>query len=261
MNSNDKQSIAADFQRDSYVLAQSVFNTEQLTELEADFDQIAGRLKQDTIRNNARWHGSQTDELDGGNSVILHTHNIQSYSAAWMRALLAPKFLDYAEAILGPDVMLHHSKLFYKPPRVGAPFPMHQDWEHFPTEKDSMMAAVIHLHDTNEEMGCLRLYPGSHKRGRLEGMKGEGKGSQPREEFSVKEATPISAKAGDVLFFHYLTVHGSTQNLSVDPRKTVLVQLHAGNDRVTGDNKHTNVKLTLRGFNHHATRQNVGGIR
>ena len=225
------------------------------------FDQVAAQLSEDIKLNNARWQGEQMDAIDGGDSIILHTHNIQSYSAIWMQALLDQDFLDVAEAILGPDIILHHSKLFLKPAGIGSPFPMHQDWEHFPCQQDKMIAAVIHLSDTDETSGCLRLYPGSHKAGRMDGMRGEGEGSKPRPEYTVEGATPMPAKAGDVLFFSYLTVHGSTANASDTPRKTVLVQLHAGDDRVESGNRHTNVKIALRGVNHHASRHIAGSIR
>ena len=67
----------------------------------------------------------------------------------------------------------------------------------------------------------------------------------------------IEAEAGDVLFFHYFTVHGSMPNTSKNTRKNVLVQLHSGNDRIEGDNHHINSRLVLRGFNNIATRSYV----
>ena len=92
-------------------------------------------------------------------------------------------------------------------------------------------------------------------------MKGEGEGSKARPEYTLQGATPVPAKAGDVLFFSYLAVHGSTTNTSKVPRKTVLVQLHPGDDRVESGNRHTNLKLALRGRNHFASRHVMGSIR
>ncbi len=42
----------------------------------------------------------------------------------------------------------------------------------------------------------------------------------------------LEADPGDVVFFHYFTLHGSKQNVSNRIRKTVLTQLYAGDDRV-----------------------------
>jgi hypothetical protein len=60
-------------------------------------------------------------------------------------------------------------------------------------------------------------------------MRGEGAGSKQRKEFSVDNAIPMPAKAGD--------------------------------DRVESGNRHSNVKLALRGNNHHASRRVTGSIR
>ena len=53
--------------------------------------------------------------------------------------------------------MLHHSKLFCKPPETGSPFPMHQDWQYFPSVKDTMIAAIIYVSAATDEMGCVRF--------------------------------------------------------------------------------------------------------
>ena len=54
------------------------------------------------------------------------------------------KLLDVVESLIGSDIILHHTKLFLKPPKV-ASFPLHQDWSYFPTQCNSMIAAVVHL--------------------------------------------------------------------------------------------------------------------
>ena len=53
-----------------------------------------------------------------------------------------------------------------KAPESGSPFPLHQDWSYFLTRRDSMIAAVIHVSEATDEMGCLRVVPGSHRLGR-----------------------------------------------------------------------------------------------
>ena len=65
---------------------------------------------------------------------------------------------------------------------------------------------------------------------------------------------PPAAEPGDVVFFHYFTIHGSMPNRSDKTRKTVLVQLYAGDDRVEEGNAHPDERLALRGWNHFATR-------
>jgi phytanoyl-CoA hydroxylase len=195
------------------------------------------------------------ERLGAASTSVVHTHNVQQYSAAWMRALVHPRFIEAATAVVGPDVVLHHTKLFQKPPERGAPFPMHQDWSYFPTERDTMLAAVVHVSQATDEMGCLRVYPGSHRLGRVADSAGHG--DVFLTDYPLERATPLEAEPGDVVFFHYLTVHGSMPNRSDRARKTVLVQLHRGDDAVEAGCTHPNARLVLAGWNHRATRDSA----
>ena len=248
------------FARDGYCVAHKVYSDKVLRELEEDFDRIVGQLQRSGENVNARWRGENMDVLDGGASTIIHTHNVQRYSARWLQALQDDRFLAIAQSVLGPDIVLHHTKLFQKPPSLGAPFPVHQDWSYFPTKYDTMIAATVFLSDADEDTGGIRVYPGSHKLGRLENSSG----MQPSESlnaYPLAQATPINARRGDVLFFSYFTLHGSLPNRSNNPRKTVLVQMYSGSDYLLDDSEsaHVNEQLVLAGWNHHMSRARAGG--
>ncbi len=76
---------------------------------------------------------------------------------------------------------------------------MHQDVPYFPHERHSMIAAILHFDDAPVEKGCVRVVPGSHKLGPLPHIKEGGWHLSP-DEYPVERATPVPAKAGDVLF-------------------------------------------------------------
>ena len=261
MSNLNSSEIKSFFKENGYYFAKSVFSAGEIHLMEKDFDQALVQLLSTENDLNARWGGELMEQLDEGDSVLYHTHNIQSFSAVWLSAFMKPKFLDIAEAVLGPDIILHHSKLFCKPPEKGSPFPMHQDWQYFPSVKDTMIAAVIYVSDATDEMGCIRVHPGSHKLGRSRGTMGNGQNTEITNRYPLDEGTVLEAEPGDVLFFSYFTLHGSMPNRSSTVRKSVLVQMYAGDDEIEEDNMHTNVRLVLRGWNHLATRANVGEIR
>jgi len=240
------------WEEQGYFHAQGVFSAEELAQMEGDFDRIVSQLSKTGDEANARWGGEEMARLDGGKSVIFHTHQVQAYSAIWLQAIQHQGFLDVVESLIGPDIILHHTKLFQKPAENGSPFPMHQDYTYFPSELDTMMAGVIFVSDATDEMGCLRVYPGSHKLGRFQtGNYLEGADA---EKYSIENAKIIETKAGDVVFFNYLTLHGSMPNRSSQVRKTVLVQAHSGEDSMEQPHHHPYSGLTLRGWNHAATR-------
>ena len=129
---------------------------------------------------------------------------------------------------------------------------MHQDVPYFPHERHTMMAAIIHLTDATEEMGCVRVVPGSHKLGPMEIVS---KGSESfryldPDDYPIEQGTPCPARRGDVLFFSYLTIHGSDINASNRLRKTVLVQVRDPSDRPTENVHRSHAQgLMLRGIN------------
>jgi phytanoyl-CoA hydroxylase len=154
---------------------------------------------------------------------ITHCHDVQFYSAAVTRLLLDPRLMRVAQGIIGPNVQLHHTKMFIKPPERGSPFPMHQDFPYFPHRNHSMIAVIIHFDDAPVERGCVRVMPGSHKLGPLEAVGDDH--HLPEDRFAVDQALPLPASAGDAIFMSYLLVHGSGVNTSNEARTTVLLQL------------------------------------
>lgn len=249
--------IKASFQENGYYLAKGLFVPDEVKALEADFDRIVRQLTDSGEAIDATWDGGEAAKIASTDDVILHTHNVQKYSRTWLNAFLNERFLGVVEQIIGPDIILHHSKLFQKPSENGSPFPMHQDWPYFPTVNDSMIAGIIHVSDATDDMGCLRVYPGSHRLGRVEGADGR-RQNDVLDQHPIEDATIIEAEAGDVVFFHYFTLHGSMPNRSETTRKTVLCQLYAGTDHVEAGNHHPDERMVLRGWNHQISRAAAG---
>ena len=246
-----------DVKEKGFFVKHSVFTPEILHTLSCEFDRIVSQLQESGENINARCGSELTKDIEQSETQVIHTHNVQSYSAEMMAMIQSKILLDNVEKLIGPDIILHHSKLFLKPPGKGSAFPLHQDWSYFPTEKNSMIAAVIHLTESDEEMGCMRIIPGSHRLGQIEKTDGHSFVKGVHDRYQLEDAEPIIAGPGDVVFFHCCSLHGSMQNVSKRPRKTVLVQLYSGTDRVVEGNRHTNVQLVLRGRNHFATRSSV----
>jgi len=249
--------MVSDFKKKGFGLEKNVFTPDTVQALSSEFDRIVSQLQESGEYINARWGSELTKDIEQSDTQVIHTHNVQSFSAEMMAMIQNKKLLDAVEELIGPDIILHHTKLFLKPPGNGSAFPLHQDWSYFPTKKNSMIAAVIHLTESDEEMGCMRIVPGSHKLGKVEKTDGHSFVKGIHDRYQLEDAEPIIAGPGDVAFFHCCSLHGSMQNVSKRPRKTVLVQLYSGTDRVVKGNRHTNVQLVLRGVNHFATRSSV----
>jgi phytanoyl-CoA hydroxylase len=94
-------------------------------------------------------------------SKILHCRNVQFYSAASTRLISDKRLTGAVPGLIGsPNVQLHHTRMFIKPPEKGSPFPLHQDYPFFPHERQSMIAAIFHFDDAPVEKGCVCVVPG-----------------------------------------------------------------------------------------------------
>ena len=220
----------AQYEKEGYLHLPGVFGRGEAAELRREAHELMERLMR-RQEIDATW-GSARAVAGGARTRLLHCHNPQFQAAAFTRLLVDPRLVDPVADLIGPNVQLHHAKLFIKPPEKGSPFPMHQDYPFFPHERHTMLAAIIHFDDAPLEKGCVRVAPGSHLRGPLE-HDGEGSHHLPLDQYPVEAATPVEARAGDVLIFSYLLVHGSGVNRSSEARTTLLVQMRAPDDPPT----------------------------
>ena len=218
------------YHEDGFVLVKSVFPRDEARELRREAHELAARVQ--AIRSLESTWGSVRESDPDKRTAIAGLHDVQFYSAAFARMIVEPRFTSVAQSIVGPNVQLHHTKMFIKPPERGSPFPMHQDKPYFPHDRDTMIAAIIHLDDAPIEKGCVRFYPGTHRLGLIAGSDPRDH-SLPPDKYPIDRATPAPAEAGDVVLFSYLTVHGSGVNTSGEARTTVLVQMRDPTDPPT----------------------------
>lgn len=199
------------YEENGYLLVPGVFDAGEVQEMQAAIARILDAEAGDV---NHLWGAVEDRSL-----VLKGHHDLQYHDAVFTRMVAHPRLVAVLRMLIGPNVQLHHSKMLVKPPEQGAPFPMHQDYPFFPHERHTMLAASVHLDDTDEENGCLHVVPGSHKLGPL-----EAEGESHTVDYPLESGTPCEAKAGDVLFFNYLTIHGSGVNRSSRTRRNVLFQ-------------------------------------
>ena len=76
-----------------------------------------------------------------------------------------PAFLDVAEPLIGPDIILWASTVFCKPPREGLEVPWHQDGQYWPIRPRATVTMWVALDDSTVENGCMRVIPGTHRMG------------------------------------------------------------------------------------------------
>lgn len=233
-----------------YLVLENVFTPAEVAAMREEIEAIGRRVKGESSKETGgAWSGEWRDKMAGGrDTALLSIHDMQFHSALFTRLLLDERVVEPVAGLIGPNVQLHHTKMHWKPPEKGTPFPMHQDYHYFPHHGNSMLAYIIHVDDSTVDNGCLCLYPGSHKKGVIPHAP-DGLYLSP-DEYSLEKATPCPARAGDVLIFSYLTIHGSYVNHTNSTRRIMLFQFRAPDDQPIAE-KHLSPGqgLMLRGIN------------
>ena len=153
---------ADSYRENGYVLVRSVFDQDEVEEMRDAIGRILETVAATAHDKSHTWAGvDQSLQLKG-------FHDLTYHDGVFTRMVAHPRLVEVLTQLIGPNVQLHHTKMLVKPPEQGAPFPMHQDYPYFPHERHSVLAASVHLDDTDEENGCLHVVPGSHRLGPLE---------------------------------------------------------------------------------------------
>ncbi len=137
------------------------------------------------------------------------------------------KLLDCVEQLLGPNLMLHYSKLNMKPPAIGSVVEWHQDLSYYPLTNRDSLAVLIYLDDADMGNGCLKVIPGLQNGPLMDHTQEgyfQGKITQPVDE---SKAVALEGKAGTAIFMHCMTPHTSAPNQSDRPRRTLILSYRA----------------------------------
>jgi phytanoyl-CoA hydroxylase len=154
-------------------------------------------------------------------------------SAAFLQSAYDSPTLDVVEAILGPNVELFlNGQCLYKEPVGGHPKHLHQDAAYFEHRYEGPVGILSYAVDTDLVNGALHVVPGSHRMGVLKHVDTFSHLGLDEREWPWERSVPITGKAGDAIFFHVKTIHGSKENHSRKPRPVFINRYRAADDYV-----------------------------
>jgi L-proline 4-hydroxylase len=182
-------------------------------------------------------------------SAVRALHGCHRLDEVCARLVRLPLLVDLAESLLGGPVYVYQFKVNLKQPHEGAAWPWHQDftfWHHEDgMRRPAAVNVAVHLDDIHAGNGPLRLIPGSHRLGIVDGGAGGGARAARRSgdwrrhvaadlEYTIPEsrvrsiAQPVTVRSvtgptGTVCAFHPSIVHCSSNNASADRRALLLI--------------------------------------
>jgi len=139
-----------------------------------------------------------------------------------------PKILNAVESLIGGEIFANPVyNVRPKVPNVAAgAVPWHQDKSYWPDANSNPVITVwIPLVDANEDIGCLHIWPRTHKTKVLswhaEGKTGTGYTEIDEEHMKKVRAVSLPIHAGGAILFNDRCIHMSTANLSRNVRWSV----------------------------------------
>jgi ectoine hydroxylase-related dioxygenase (phytanoyl-CoA dioxygenase family) len=138
--------------------------------------------------------------------------------------------LDAIQDVLGRDILVYGTLIFYKPPRDTGYASWHQDSVYSGLHLTPSTSAWIALTPSESANGCMRVIPKSHKGGLLTHINvGDEanllrRGEQVATVVDEAEALDVVLQPGEMSLHHSTIVHGSNPNISGEPRLGFIVR-------------------------------------
>ena len=176
-----------------------------------------------------------SNESNDPSTILFHALGAWRIGQGFHDVLWNPRFLIAASQLLGNvPVRFWHDQLFWKPAKKGGVVAWHQDYSYWTRTKPvAHLTCWCALDDATKQNGCLQYISGSHKwgllpkpalAGDLEGIK-DFLNEDQLHQFSNPRYAEV--RAGEAIFHHSLTLHGSGENKSEKPRRAFVINVFA----------------------------------
>ncbi|MEX2591868.1 MAG: phytanoyl-CoA dioxygenase family protein [Anditalea sp.] len=162
-------------------------------------------------------------ENKADSSTLKQLQHLDQYHPFFDQLFHHPKFVGLAEKLLGSPVIPKNMQWFNKPPKIGVATPAHQDGFYFMLEPNQALTMWLALDKVDEENGCVRYIPGSHKKKmRPHGesnVLGFSQGIADYNQMDQSHEIPMLLEPGDLMVHHSLTIHRADKNTSGRTRR------------------------------------------
>ena len=184
----------------------------------------AKEIRNEIEKIEKNWPGA----LEGINRNYVHL-----ISPVLNKVCLNKNILDAVESIIGKNILICGTTLFIKEKKEKGFVSFHQDAKYIGLEPHNWVTVWLAVTDTNENNGCMRMLPGSHKENLKFHEEKFDKNNlltrgQTIKDVSLDKTDPIVLKAGEISLHHPLIVHGSGLNNSDDRRIGFVIQSYIG---------------------------------
>lgn len=156
-------------------------------------------------------------------STLKQLQHMDQYDPYFEKLFHHKKITGLAELLLGNEVAGKNMQWFNKPPEIGKETPAHQDGFYFMLEPNEALTMWLAIDHVDEENGCVKYLPASHKKGMRPhgrtGVLGFSQGIIDYNADDLANEVPMIVEPGDLIVHHCLTIHRAGNNTSKRTRK------------------------------------------
>jgi hypothetical protein len=132
--------------------------------------------------------------------------------------------LDAVQDLIGPDIMVFHTTMWWKTPGSRNRVPWHQDGTYFGLAPFEHVTAWVALSPSNLETGCVRIVPRTHLSGQHPHADVRdadlmlSRGQTVALDVDASKAVPMVLSPGEFSLHHTMAIHASDPNTGTDDR-------------------------------------------
>jgi hypothetical protein len=219
------------FKKNGFVSGIRLLDDAQIDKLRSELEEVADPKHP----GHNLFYEFHSNESTDPSTILFHALGAWRITNGFHDVLWNPRFLVAASQLLGNEpVRFWHDQLFWKPPKQGGVVAWHQDYSYWTRTKPiAHLTCWCALDDATIENGCLQYIPSSHEwgllpkpviAGELQGI-AEFLNEEQRKQFEHPQYAEV--KAGEAIFHHSLTLHGSGANNSPRPRRAFVINVFA----------------------------------
>jgi hypothetical protein len=216
------------FHENGFLAGPQILNARQIEHLRAEL----AMLTEPGHPGSEFWYEYNSNESKDPSKVLFHALGAWRIAMGMHDILWHAAFTTPASQLLGGSVRFWHDQLFCKPAHHGGVVAWHQDYSYWTrTQPMAHLTCWIGLDDATVDNGCVQYVPGSHRwpllpvtglAGDMNSIRSVLSDEQTRQ---FEKHVPAELKAGQCVFHHPLTVHGSYENRTSNPRRAIVLNV------------------------------------
>ena len=208
-----------DFDRDGYVVLKNFIDVAEVQEIDTEIERFIADVLP-TLPAGAAYYETKDDA-----SSLMRLQKLIDHDDYFHDLYYHDRFTKLAASLLGDEVVGTNLQLFNKPPHIANATPPHQDGFYFMLEPNEAITLWLAHDACDDENGCIRYIPGSHRRDmrphRLSNVLGFSQGITDFGDADRAIEAPIHCQVGDLICHHSMIIHRADSNPSKRRRRAL----------------------------------------